>query len=114
MLGTSLAPAGEHWPGWRGPTGMGQCDERNLPLVWGGKEQKNVLWKASLFDQPDKIRRDQNQSSPIVWGDRVFVTVSYWPPGVAPTEFPGRGERTHLRKGQPLPFLHWHSVIRTM
>src|SRR5262249_46262456 len=30
----------------------------------------------------------QNQSSPIVWKDRVFVTVSYWPEGVSEKEYP--------------------------
>ncbi len=29
--------AGEHWPGWRGPTGMGQSDEPDLLLTWGGR-----------------------------------------------------------------------------
>jgi len=82
------ARAGQHWPQWRGPSGMGQCDEKNLPLTWGGKEQKNVLWKTPLFEQFDNIRRDQNQSSPIVWGERVFVTISYWPAGVPETEGP--------------------------
>lgn len=80
------AQASEHWPSWRGPTGMGQTDEKNLPLTWGGKAQENILWKAPLFDS-DKIDRDHNQSSPIVWGDRVFVTVSYWPEGSSRKDF---------------------------
>jgi outer membrane protein assembly factor BamB len=81
------APAAENWPGWRGPTGMGHTDERDLPLVWGGKQERNILWKSPLFDS-DHVRRDQNQSSPIVWGERVFVTLSFWPAGVPATEFP--------------------------
>ena len=76
----SSARAGEHWPGWRGPTGNGLSDEKNLPLTWGGKSQQNVLWKMPLFPS-DMVKRDQNQSSPIVWGQRAFVTVSYWPAG---------------------------------
>jgi outer membrane protein assembly factor BamB len=86
VLPTILA-AGEHWPGWRGPTGMGTSGETNLPLAWGGKAGDGVLWKAPLFPS-DKVRRDQNQSSPIVWGDHVFVTVSYWPEGRAEKEYP--------------------------
>src|SRR6266545_3748591 len=81
VVAPSLLLAGP-WPGWRGPTGQGQTDERNLPLAWGGPKRENVLWKAILVEDPDKVRLDQNQSSPIVWGDRVFVTVSYWPAGV--------------------------------
>jgi outer membrane protein assembly factor BamB len=87
LLPLGLAPAGENWPGWRGPTGMGQTDEKDLPLSWGGKDQENVLWKVSLFPS-DQVRRDQNQSSPIVWANRVFVTSSYWPPDVSEKEYP--------------------------
>lgn len=85
-----LAPsidASERWPAWRGPTGDGQCDEKNLPLTWGGKNNDNVLWKAPLFPS-DKLKRDQNQSSPIVWDERVFVTLSYWPEGTTDKDFP--------------------------
>jgi outer membrane protein assembly factor BamB len=77
--------AGDNWPGWRGPTGMGLSDEKNLPLTWGGKAQENVLWKVPLLK--GKVDPDHNQSSPIVWGDRVFVTVSYWPDGVTRKKF---------------------------
>ena len=83
----STAHAGENWPGWRGPTGMGHTDEKNLPLTWGGKTQENVLWKAALFPS-DKVRGDQNQSSPIVWDQRVFVTVSFWPEGSPEKDYP--------------------------
>jgi outer membrane protein assembly factor BamB len=69
------------WPGWRGPTGMGQAPDRDLPVTWGGKDNANVRWKAPLFPGTDKVRFDQNQSSPIVKDGRVFVTLSYWPVG---------------------------------
>jgi len=79
----------EDWPGWRGPTGMGRSTERNLPVTWGGKDGKNVLWKVPLFAGTDKVRFDQNQSSPIVMGEKVFVTLSFWPVGaVAEKVFP--------------------------
>ena len=79
--------ASENWPMWRGPTGMGISDEKGLPTNWGGKTNENVLWKVALFPS-DKVRRDQNQSSPIVWGERVFVTVSYWPEGGSDKNYP--------------------------
>jgi hypothetical protein len=87
LMACNSATAGEDWPGWRGPTGMGQSDESDLPLEWGGPKNKNVLWKVPLFDS-DKIRRDQNQSSPIVWGERVFVTTSFWPEGISQKKSP--------------------------
>ena len=79
--------AGENWPGWRGPDGNGHSDEKSLPLTWGGMQNDNVLWKVPLFPS-GKVKRDQNQSSPIVWRDRVFVTVSYWPEGTSEKDFP--------------------------
>jgi outer membrane protein assembly factor BamB len=66
---------------------MGQSDESNLPLTWNGKTQENLFWKAPLFP-PHKVRHDQNQSSPIVWGRFVFVTLSYWPEGTTEKDYP--------------------------
>jgi outer membrane protein assembly factor BamB len=82
------AARADDWPGWRGPTGMGQATDRGLPLTWGGKDGHNVLWKVPLFDGKEKVRFDQNQSSPAVHGERVFVTLSYWPAGVTPEKEP--------------------------
>jgi outer membrane protein assembly factor BamB len=65
---------GENWPGFRGPTGLGLTQERNLPLKWGGPDGENVLWKAPL--------RGEGHASPIVWEDRVFVSTALWPPSV--------------------------------
>jgi outer membrane protein assembly factor BamB len=53
-----------HWPQWRGPSGQGYANDDRVPLTWG--ETENVLWKTEL---PGK-----GNSSPIVWGDRVFLT----------------------------------------
>jgi outer membrane protein assembly factor BamB len=52
------------WPQWRGPQGNGATDEKNLPSKWSATE--NVAWKASIGGL--------GVSSPIVSGDRVFVT----------------------------------------
>ena len=57
-----------NWPQWRGPTGVGLTDETDLPLTWGGKKNENLLWKVKL--------EGRGYSSPIVWGDRVFVTTT--------------------------------------
>jgi outer membrane protein assembly factor BamB len=55
----------ENWPGWRGPRGDGTSLERNLPTEWDGPSSKNIAWKTSI---PGK-----GHSSPIVWGDKVFL-----------------------------------------
>jgi len=63
-LGT-LAQAGpEEWSGWRGPRRDGTSLETGFPVKWSATE--NVLWKIPL---PGK-----GHSSPVVWGDRIFVT----------------------------------------
>src|SRR5947199_39274 len=55
-------PAG--WPQWRGPLATGVAPLANPPIHWS--ETNNVRWKVPL---PGKAH-----SSPIVFGDRVFVT----------------------------------------
>jgi outer membrane protein assembly factor BamB len=54
----------EEWPGWRGPRGDGTSAETGLPLRWGAND--NVRWKAEV--------PGTGHSSPVVWGDRVFLT----------------------------------------
>lgn len=56
----------ENWPQWRGPQGTGVSPESNLPLEWS--PTKNVRWKAKL--------PERGNSTPIVWGDKIFVTQS--------------------------------------
>ena len=61
-LATSLHAA--NWPAWRGPDGLGITSEQNIPTRWSATE--NVRWKISL--------PDRGNSTPAVWGDKVFVT----------------------------------------
>jgi outer membrane protein assembly factor BamB len=59
----SVGVAAENWPQWRGPGGQGISTEKQLPTEWG--PAKNVAWKVEL---------PHGYSSPIVWGDRIFLT----------------------------------------
>ncbi len=63
LLPASLAAA-EEWPAWRGPRGDGSSREVNVPVRWSQTE--HVAWKAEI--------PGIGHSSPVVWGDRVFVT----------------------------------------
>src|ERR1051326_7329831 len=63
-VSTLLTAAAGDWPGWRGPEGTGMSSEKKLPLKWTDKE--NVRWRVEL--------PGPGNSSPIVWGKRVFVT----------------------------------------
>jgi outer membrane protein assembly factor BamB len=71
------------WPGWRGPTGLGYSDEKDLPLAWDAKTGKNVLWKALLHGgaRNNPEMSSPGWSCPIVWRDRVFLTTAVWKPG---------------------------------
>jgi outer membrane protein assembly factor BamB len=65
FLCATSAPAGE-WPGWRGPRGDGHSGETNVPTRWSATE--NVAWKVAV---PGK-----GHSSPVVWGDRIYLTTA--------------------------------------
>ena len=103
------APAvAENWPGFRGPTGMGITGQRDLPLTWGGTDQDDVLWKVPLPGSAAGARADQNQSSSIVWQDRIFVTTAFWPAGRDPKDFPDhRLACLSLADGKT----HWEATI---
>lgn len=58
------AVAAEHWPQFRGPSASGVSTNPQLPDKWSATE--NVEWKSDL--------PGRSWSSPVVWGDRIFVT----------------------------------------
>ncbi len=76
------------WPGWRGPTGLGYTDEKDLPLTWDGKSGENILWKTLLHGggKNNPEFSSPGWSSPIVWGDRIVLTTSTWPAGMPEKE----------------------------
>ena len=53
-----------NWPRWRGPAETGVAPHAKPPVEWS--ETKNVRWKVAV--------PGEGSASPIVWGDRVFVT----------------------------------------
>jgi outer membrane protein assembly factor BamB len=75
------ADAARHWPQWRGAKGDGVSMSANPPLEWS--ETKNVRWKVEI--------PGRGSSSPVVWGDRVFVTTAV-PVGVS-------GDAQHAPRG---------------
>lgn len=60
-----LVSAGaENWSGWRGPQGNGSLAAGETPTQFSA--EKNLKWKVAL--------PGRGCSSPVVWGDRIFVT----------------------------------------
>ena len=58
--------AERYWPQWRGPSGNGVAHLANPPMRWS--ETENVRWKVAI---PGK-----GYSTPIVWGDRIYLTTA--------------------------------------
>ena len=56
----------KYWPRWRGPSGQGLIDGDGYPTRWSATE--NVLWRVAV--------PGSGNSSPIVWGDFIFVTTA--------------------------------------
>ncbi len=59
--------AAEQWSQWRGPSRQGIVTESGFPDRWSDEE--NVLWRTEV--------PGRGHSSPIVWGDRIFLTTAY-------------------------------------
>jgi outer membrane protein assembly factor BamB len=54
------------WPSFRGPEASGIAEQQNLPDRWDAKSGENILWRTAI---PGLAH-----SSPIVWGNQIFVT----------------------------------------
>ena len=65
LLSLSVVRA-ENWPQWRGPLLNGVSNEKNLPVKWTPEE--NVVWKVAM--------PGLSGSTPIIWRDRVFLSVA--------------------------------------
>jgi outer membrane protein assembly factor BamB len=63
-----LASSPSAWPSFRGTDANGIADGQNLPDAWDVKTGANILWRTPI---PGLAH-----SSPVVWGDRVFVTTA--------------------------------------
>ena len=59
---------GQHWPSFRGPNASGVADGHPTPVKWNATSGESVLWKTPIPGMA--------VSSPIVWGDRVFVSTA--------------------------------------
>jgi outer membrane protein assembly factor BamB len=80
--------AEERWPGWRGD-GQGVARNARVPLEWS--QAKNVLWSTKI--------PGRGHSSPIVWGDRIFLTTA-----IEGELVPGAKAVTHVAEGKE--FVH--------
>ncbi len=86
-----------NWPQFRGPQGQGVSDETALPSTWSASS--NVAWKTPIAGL--------GHSSPIVWGNHVFLTTA-----IEGEPLPGAKAPVHLLDpAKPAePFVHPDSL----
>ena len=51
---------------FRGPWGNALVYHKNIPVEWDGATSKNIIWKTTI--------PVQGFNSPVIWGDRIFLT----------------------------------------
>ncbi len=56
----------KYWTQFRGPGGQGVSAYANVPTEWDANSGRNILWTAEV--------PLGGKGSPVVWGDRVFLT----------------------------------------
>lgn len=85
----------ENWAQWRGPDGLGVASSSDYPEEWSA--DRNVAWKTAV--------PGRGLSSPIVWGNSVFLTTS-----IQGEQVPGRTAPDHLNFDLTPGYLHPDSV----
>jgi outer membrane protein assembly factor BamB len=75
------------WPQWRGPGGSGVAQPGDVPLEWDAASGKNIQWKTEI--------EGRGHSSPVVWGDRIFLTTA-----IEGEAIPGAKAPPHLLGGE--------------
>lgn len=61
----TISARGQNWPGFRGINASGVADGTHPPTTWNVEKAQNVRWKTAI--------PGLSHSSPIVWGNQVFV-----------------------------------------
>lgn len=87
--GTPLADGADYWPHWRGPGRNGMA-RGGAPTEWS--DDKNIKWKTEI--------PGRGHSTPIVWGDRIFLTTAVQT-GAAPPAGPSQEPQADPQPDRP-------------
>lgn len=68
VAAATASVSGQNWPSFRGPSASGVADGRPTAVTWNVATGENVRWKTATTGVA--------VSSPIVWGDRVFLSTA--------------------------------------
>jgi outer membrane protein assembly factor BamB len=85
--------ADRYWPQWRGPYASGVSRTAKPPLEWN--ETKNIKWRIEI--------PGRGASTPVVWGDRVYVLTAV-PVGLS-------GDAAHAARGGIEPRHEYRFVV---
>jgi outer membrane protein assembly factor BamB len=91
----SRPPEPDNWPQWRGPGGLAVGVAADYPGEWSPTE--HIAWKTPI--------PGRGHSSPVVWGDRIFLTTS-----IEGVIVPGHKPPVHLGWDMKPGYLHPDSV----
>ena len=91
---TAISVAVENWPQWRGPEGAG-IGRGTYPDTWSATSR--IAWKTPIAGR--------GHSSPVIWGNRIFLTTS-----IEGAEIPGRKAPDHLDFNLKPGYFHEDSV----
>jgi outer membrane protein assembly factor BamB len=84
LSGPGVAAEPDAWPQWRGPGGRGLAPQARVPTEWN---ETTIAWRTEIAGR--------GHSSPIVWGDRLFLTTA-----IEGQPIPGAAAPTHTLEGQ--------------
>jgi outer membrane protein assembly factor BamB len=88
LLPVTLFAADDDWPQWRGPDNDGVA-RGSAPLEWS--DARNVAWRAQI--------PGRGHSSPVLWGDRIFITTAVPTSDVPPQAANGTPQRSRAGGG---------------
>jgi len=95
ILFWAMVAGAQHWPSFRGERALGVVENAQLPSSWDVDSSRNVAWKTPI---PGLAH-----SSPIVWGERIFLTTAVSSNPDTVLQFPLKGEldrRTDVSRHQ--------------
>src|SRR5262245_38306094 len=68
ILNVVCTAQAQNWPTFRGQNASGVADGKPLPASWDAEKNINLAWKVAI--------PGFGHSSPVVWGDKVFITTA--------------------------------------
>ena len=98
---SAQAQTAAHWPQWRGPffNGVARGD---APVAWN--DTTNIKWKTTI--------PGRGHSTPIIWGNRIFVTTAI--PIDKPAETPAASEQGSQRRAAAGPQVEHQFVVLSL